>query len=87
MFCVRDREGGESLGYKTAAERYKAAAAVLKTRDVNDKRDYQERRRNRLADAKAKRKAKDGAETPALVTLGPGLGYPGEDSRALKGVN
>lgn len=74
----REKEG-TSMGHKTAEERFKAAAAVLRERDVEDRKDYQQRKRSKAAEAKAKKRARELEEDPG-VTLGPGLGYPGEES-------
>jgi hypothetical protein len=67
------------MGHETAAERFKAAAAVLRERDVVDRKDYQQRKRSKTAEAKAKKRARE-ADEDMGVTLGPGLGYPGEEN-------
>jgi len=74
----RRGEAGTSMGHGTAAERFKAAAAVLRERDVEDRKDYQQRKRSKVAEAKAKKRARE-SEGGAAVTLGTGLGYPGEE--------
>lgn len=44
---------------------------------MEDRKDYKERKRKQAADAKAKKRAREGGDTDSLmVTLGPGLGYP-----------
>jgi hypothetical protein len=68
-----------SMGHETAAERFKAAAAVLRERDVVDRKDYQQRKRSKTAEAKAKKRARE-ADEDMGVTLGPGLGSPGEEN-------
>lgn len=83
LSCREDRDG-EGEGHITAAQRFKAAAAALKARDVEDKRDYRERRRTKLGELKAKKWA-DGKETGPIATLGPGLGYPGEEAPRMSG--
>ena len=66
---------------KTAAERFKNAAAVLKARDVEDRRDYKERKRKQAAEVKAKKRAREAGDADRLAaTLGPGLGFPSAES-------
>ena len=81
MLCRFSNDDSKSLGHATAEERFKAAAAVLRARDAADKRDYQERRKHKQAEAKAKRKAREAGEQgdQPMATLGGGLGYPGEE--------
>ena len=84
VLCPFSNDDGESLGHATAEERFKAAAAALKARDAADKRDYQERRKHKQAEAKAKRKVREAVEQgdQPMATLGSGLGYPGEETTA-----
>ena len=65
----------------SAAERFAKAAAALKSRDLEDKRNYQERKRQKAQEKRAKQKARDAEEQAAeeMVSLGPGLGFPGEE--------
>lgn len=73
----RGEDGGSIDLPKDAAERFKNAAAVLRARDIEDRKDYKERRRKQAADAKAKRKATEAGEAEgSAVILGPGLGFP-----------
>ena len=79
LICRDD--GKASSIPKTAAERFKNAAAVLKARDVEDRRDYKERKRKQAAEVKAKKRAREAGDADGVaVTLGPGLGFPSAES-------
>ena len=79
LLC-REESAGPAVP-KSAAERFKNAAAVLKARDVDDRRDYKERKRKQAAELKAKKRAREGEDAGGMaVTLGPGLGFPSAES-------
>ena len=81
----REEDGGtadEDLPH-SAAERYKNAAAVLRARDVEDRRDYKDRRRKQAADAKARKRAREAGDEDKAVRLGTGLGFPSAHSTSL----
>ncbi len=80
--CREENEAGAVPS--TAAERFKNAAAILKARDVEDRRDYKERKRKQAAELKAKKRSRDvGDEDDLAVMLGPGLGFPTAESKLL----
>ena len=79
MWVLRDEDG--ATVHLTAAERFSKAAAALKARDAEDKRTYQDRKRVKAQEKRAKQKLRDEEERSGgvVASLGPGLGFPGEE--------
>lgn len=79
----RAEHSGGVAAPQTVEERFKAAAAVLKARDVEDRKSYKDRKRQQAADAKRKKRARQAEDGVAGlgVTLGPGLGFPDQQGR------
>ena len=77
VICLCRDEDDVPFPQQTAADRFKRAAAILKDRDVADRKEYKERKRRKLAELKAKKRAREGGDDGGTtVSLGPGLGDP-----------